>query len=307
MVRRVYALIVLGVGLVALVLGLTKVLPGGVIIGGSLAFLGLLLTGLSFVPAPQPAPDAPPPMPAFERIAGLFYMPSDVFRNLRAHPRWLTALLIITLVNFIYTVAFTQRLTPERIADHTADKLRETGWMTPEQIEMQRQEQIDQAKNPVKIAGSAVSSFVAAFTLMTVVAGLYLLGALAFGGRMNFWQALATATHVFLPVTIIQKLLSLLLLYLKSPDDVHPILGQNGIVQDNLGVLVSPSEHPVLFTAASAIGVLSFYGLWLTATGLKNASERLSSTAAWSIAITIWVIGLILALISATLFGSFIS
>ena len=80
---------------------------------------------------------------------------------------------------------------------------------------------------------------------------------------------------------MIQKLVSLVILYIKSPDDIHPILGQETLVQDNLGVLFNPADHPVLFVAASVIGVLSFYGLWLRAKGLQNGGEKVSSTAAW--------------------------
>ncbi|HEX7175701.1 MAG TPA: YIP1 family protein [Pyrinomonadaceae bacterium] len=309
MIRRTYALVALGVGLALVAAAmLLKVLPGGfVVIGASLAFFGLLATGLSFVPRPEAAPDAPAPMPAFERIAGLFYRPAEVFRNLRAHPRWLTALLIITLCSFIYTTAFTRRITPERIADHTTQKVIETGWVKEADAAKMKEQQIEAAKDPVRVWGGVVGQFSFGFVLIAFLAGLFLLGVMALGGRINFWQALAIAAHAYLPVFVIQKLLSLLLLYLKSPDDIHPMLGAQGLVQDNLGVLFSPAEHPVLFAAASAFGVLSFYGLWLLATGLKNGGERVSKTTAWSMAIGIWVIGLLLAVSSAALFGSFMA
>jgi hypothetical protein len=113
--------------------------------------------------------------------------------------------------------------------------------------------------------------------------------------------------YAAIPVVAIQKLLGLVLLYLKSADDVHPILGQETLVQDNLGVLVSPAVHPVLFVLASAIGILSFYGLWLKATGLRNAGYRVSSGTAWGVAIMFWVIGLLLITGLTALFPSFIS
>ncbi len=101
-----------------------------------------------------------------------------------------------------------------------------------------------------------------------IIAALSLLGILAFGGRINFWQALAVTFYSALPVVVIQKLLGLVILYLKSPDDLHPILNQETTLQDNLGILFSPADHPVLFVMASFIGLTSFYGLWLRAKGL---------------------------------------
>jgi len=53
--------------------------------------------------------------------------------------------------------------------------------------------------------------------------------------------------------------------------------------------------------------VLSFYGLWLKAKGLANAGQKVSSSAAWGVAITLWVLALGLGMIFATLFSSFMS
>lgn len=308
MVRRSYALVLLGLGIVVVAAGLLKVLPNTVIvIGAGLAFFGLLLTGLSFVPRPAPAPDAPAPLSPFDRIAGLFYEPSRVFQNLRAHPRWLTALLIVALVNFVYSVAFTRRVTPERIAEHTSEKVVEAGFVPADKAGQMKEEQIRAATDPVSVWGGSVNQVVLTFVVLCAVAGLYLLGVLAFGGRLNFWQALAVATHAALPVVVISQLVSLLLLYLKDPADIHPVLGASGLVQDNLGILFKPAEHPVLYTVGASIGVLSFYGLWLTATGLKNAGERVSPSAAWSVAIAMWVVALILRVALAAAFGGFMS
>ena len=76
---------------------------------------------------------------------------------------------------------------------------------------------------------------------------------------------------------------------------------------DNLGALVSPAEHPILFGALSAFGVLTFYYLWLVATGLRNGGERVSSSSAWTLAIILWGIGLLIRVGSNALFGNFFS
>ncbi|HET6647921.1 MAG TPA: YIP1 family protein, partial [Pyrinomonadaceae bacterium] len=142
---------------------------------------------------------------------------------------------------------------------------------------------------------------------MAFLAALYMLGVLVFGGRINYWQSFAAVIYASLPVVVIQKVLSLILLYIKSVDDIHPLMGQETLVQDNLGILFSPADHPVLFVAASAIGILSFYGLWLKATGLRNAGQKVSKGAAWGTAITFWLLGLMLIMIITALFPSFIS
>ncbi|HVF86742.1 MAG TPA: YIP1 family protein [Pyrinomonadaceae bacterium] len=305
--NRIVASVIFGVGVVVLIAGVAKVLPGGISTGGAIAFLGALLFGLSFIPRPEGAPNAPAPLSAFERISGMFFEPTRVFQNLRAHPRWLAALLVMAFCSLLYTTAFTQRMTPERIVGHMTEKLTQGGWVPAEAAEKMKEQQLDDARSVPKRIGAAVTQSVGLFVLMAFLAALYLLLILMFGGRINFWQALSVAVHAALPIFVIQKLLSLVLLYVKSPDDIHPILGQNSLLQDNLGVLFSPANHPVLFVAASFIGVLAFYSLWLTATGLRNGGDSVSKGAAWTCAITIWTLGLLFSVVSTMLFPGFIS
>jgi hypothetical protein len=306
-VRRTYAYIVFGVGLLLVVAAALKV-PIGFGPGGALCFFGLALFGLSFVPRAQPAGEAPAPMSFPAKLAGIFFEPSTVFRNLRAHPRWLAALILSSLLSFAYSTAFMQRLTPERIVNFTTDKVAEQFTsIPPEQIAQMKSQQIAEAKSPGRIAGSVVTTFVGGFVLACIVAGLYMLLVLLFGGRLGFWQGLATALWAALPPLLIGRVLSLVLLYIKDPDDIHPVRGGSGLVTDNLGVLVNASEHPVLYVVLSFFGVLSVYHLWLTATGLRHASEKLSSGSAWTIAIIFWLFGLLLATAFSALFSGFIT
>jgi len=296
------------IGLAILVLGIIKVVPGGIGTGGAVAFLGALLFALSFIPLPQRTGDEEPAMTAFQKVTGIFFEPTRVFRNLRPHPRWLAAFLIIGFFSVLYTIAFTQRLTPERIVNYTMDKLTESSFAPPpDRLAIMREEAVEQAKNPIQRAGGAAKAFVGVFVFICILGSLYLLGVLAFGGKINFWQALAATFYATLPVIVIQKVLSLVILYIKSPEDIHPILGQETLVQDNLGILFSPAVHPVLFVLSSSIGFLSFYGLWLKATGLQNAGQRVSSSAAWGTAVTFWVLGTLLLTVFTALFPQFIS
>lgn len=304
---RIPAIALFVIGVLIAVGGALKFIPGGVGTGLAVAFWGALLFGLSFVRLPKPAPDAPPPMSAIEKLAGIFYEPSRVFQNLKAHPTWLAPFLVISILSVAYAAAFTQRLTPERIVSYTADKMAETPMIPAEAVERAREEGLDQAKNPIQKVGTAIKTFVGAFAFMSFLAALYLVGVLVFGGRINYWQTFSALMYASLPIVVVQKVISLILLYLKSPDDIHPIMGQETLVQDNLGILFTPAEHPVLFVAASAIGLLSFYGLWLKAIGLRNAGQRVSKGAAWGTAITFWALGLMFLLIITALFPSFIS
>jgi len=303
---RPVAIALFVIGLLVVVGGIANFIPGGAKTGAAVAFSGILLFALSFIPLPQ-VPESEPPMSPVEKLLGIFYEPSRVFRNLRAHPHWLAAFVVISVMSIAYSVAFTQRLGPERIVNYTVDKIAESGFMPADRVEAAREQQLEEAKNPVQRVGAAVRSVVGLLVLFLVAGALLFLIILAFGGRMNFWQAFAVALYASLPVVVIQKAISLVILYIKSPDDIHPILGQETLVQDNLGVLFAPATHPVLFVLGSSIGLLSFYRLWLTAKGLHYAGTKVSSGAGWGASITLFLLFLVLGMIFASLFSAFMS
>jgi len=299
------ALVILGI--IVLVLGIVGFITGGIGTGGAVCALGVLFFALSFTSLPN-VPDPPPPMSTVGRLTGIFFEPTNVFRNLRAHPHWLAAILIMGCLNAAYIAAFYHRLTPERIINFTMDKLEESPIKPPpEAMAKARQQGIEQEKSTSFQIGKAVKTIVGSFFGVAFIAALLLLGVLAFGGRMHFWQAYAVTAFAALPVLIIQKVISFIILFVKSPDDIHPLIGQETLVTDNLGILFKSADHPVLFVAATAIGVLSFYRLWLTATGLREGGYKVSSSAGWGVAITLTVLGLLFGMAIAAIFPSFLS
>ena len=298
------ALIVIGIIIAVLGIPGVNIIVGGIGTGLSVFLLGALLAAFSFIPLP--AVDNPPPkMSTMSTLTGIFFEPSAVFRNLRAHPQWVAAILIAGCLNAAYLTAFTRRVTPERIINFTADKMAETP-LFAQAAEQVRTKGLEQAKAPTFQAGAAVKAVVNAFFGVAFIAALALLGVLVFGGRMHYWQTFAVVAYIGFAVTLIQKLISFIILYLKSPDDVHPLLGQDNLVYDNLGLLVSGKDHPVLFVMATTIGVLSFYRLWLMATGLREGGYKVGKSAAWGVAITLLVLFLLFGMAAAALFGSFL-
>jgi hypothetical protein len=303
-----YAVGVFVIGLIVCVLGIVKIVPGGIGTGAAFAFWGILLFAFSFIPLPQTKGDEEPAMSGLQKVVGIFFEPTRVFRNLRAHPHWLAAFLVIAIVNAVYAGAFVQRLTPQRIVDYTMEKLEQSPIKPPpEAMAKAKEDALSAATQPIQRVETTAKSFVGIFVFVCFVAALCLLGVLAFGGRMNFWQAFAAVLYSYLPVAVISKLVSMVILFIKAPEDIHPILGQETLLTDNLGILFKPADHPALFVLGTAIGVLSIYGLWLKAKGLASAGTKVSSTAAWGVSITLFVLSLIIGMIFATLFSSFIS
>ena len=294
------------VGIIIAVLGIIGMVTGGAGTGGAICALGVLLVAFSFIRLPV-VPNPPPRMSPVATLTGIFFEPTSVFRNLRAHPQFMAAVIIVGLINGIYVAAFVKRVTPERIINFTVDKLEESPIKPPpEALAKMRTEGVEQQKAVTQQIGNVLKAVVGHFFGVAFLAALCLLGILAFGGRMHYWQTYAVVAYVALPFTVIQKLISFIVLYLKSPEDIHPILGQESLVYDNLGLLVSAKDHPVIFIVATAIGALSFYRLWLNAVGLREGGYKVSSSQAWGVAITLFVIFLLFGMAIAAIFPGFL-
>jgi hypothetical protein len=308
---RPFGIAIFVIGLMIAVAGIPKLglVPGGIPTGGILALGGILLFAFSFIPLPVVGGEEGP-LPFFSKVTGIFFEPSRVFRNLRAYPHWVGAYAVIVVLSVIYTFAFVQRITPERIVEHTTQKLAEMGppfAPPPERIEAMKEAQLKQMKNPIERVGTVLKSAVGIFVLGAFTAALCMLGVLVFGGRINYWQALSVVFYYWLPVAVIQKLLGVAILYLKAPEDLHPILNGETTLQDNLGILMVPADHPVLFVVLSFIGLTWFYTLWLRAKGLNLGATRMGSSAAWGVSIMLYVLLLIFVTIWTSLFSGFIT
>ena len=304
-----FAIGAFAIGLVLLVGSITKLLPAVWGAGAGFCILGIIIGALSFIRLPAAPKKDEQPLSFVQKITGIFFEPTRVFRNLRDYPIWIGAFIIIGLLSSIYSFAFVKRITPERIVEHSRRQMESLGsWAPPPEIrERQLSAQLDSLKNPVQLVGQTLTAFPLLFVLLTITAGVSMLAMLAFGGRIHFWQAMAVTIYSALPIIVIQKVLGLIILYLKSPDDLHPILNRDTTLQDNLGILFSPVDHPVLFVMASFIGLTAFYGLWLRAKGLHLGATRASSGAGWGVAILLWVLLLILVVSVTALFPASIS
>lgn len=302
------ALFVLGILVLGVVVAILGV--GGIAVhagtAGAICALGILLFIFSFIPMPA-VPNPPPKMSTVQTLTGIFFEPASVFRNLRAHPRFAAAILIVGLLNGIYVAAFVHRITAERIINFTVDKLEESPIKPPpEALAKMRTDGVEQQKSVVTQVGNVAKAVVSHFFGVAFLAALFLVAVLAFGGRMHYWQTYAVVAYIALPFTIIQKGISFIILYLKSPDDIHPLVGQESLVYDNLGLLIAAKDHPVLWVIATSIGLLSIYRLWLSATGLREGGHKVSSSAAWGAAITLFLIFLLLGMGIAAIFPSFL-
>ncbi len=295
------------VGLLIAVLSILNVVPGLTGTGVGMILFGGVVIGMSFI---NRVPVEGSEMSTPSTLLNIFFSPSETFQALRKNPKWLVAILIMTLLSVTYSNLFLERLTVERVANYSIDKTLEMPMMNDEakrQIESGRAQGIADAKDPVKRAFGAFSTFAGSVVMFALLALLFFLVVTAFGGSIYYWQAFSIAVYAAFPVAVIRFILNTIVLYLKDPSEIHPILGQSSLIQDNLSFLVSSAENPVIYTILASLSLLMFYWIWLNATGLKNGGDRVSSSTAWSGALIAYGIIFVFGVTLALLFPSFIS
>lgn len=308
--NRVAGIIVFIVGLVIAVLGFTKIVP--YMSGGGVAFAitGILIFALSFIKKPDT--ENVERMSTPQTLTDIFYSPGEVFQNLRRHSRWLVALLILSSLAIIYHNLFIQRMTPERVANFSIDKTLEMPMLAnndqaKQQIEKGRPEAIEQLKSVGGRIGAAFGSFSGLFIFNAFIAGFFFLVILVTGGKINYLQAFSSAIYASFPVTVIRFILNTALLYVKDPADIHPLRGQQNLIQDNLDFLVSASAHPVIFSILGMLSLTFIYWIVMNAIGLKNTGEKVSSGGAWSASIGFYILILLFISVISFLFPNFVS
>jgi hypothetical protein len=243
-------------------------------------------------PAPPPTPETSattgPVLSTGETITGIFFEPGRVFESLRDRPRFLVAGLIVVVMTAVISLTIFQRIDMGQYLRDKMDRSTRSAQQTEQQKEM-----------GVKV-GKIIWQALAVFVPIWIAAGaaLYLVGVLAFGGKISYSRALGVWVYSSLPPAVLGTIIAVIVLLLKSPDTIDP----EHLLMTNPGALMGPESSKVLTALLTQFDVLRFYGLFLAALGLRKVA-RLSSGSAWTIVIGFWLIGAVFAIVGAVFGG----
>lgn len=244
----------------------------------------------------NPQPDPPKIMSTAQTLTSIFFEPGETFTALRVRPRFLIAGIIMVVVFMAYYSTFVWRVGSETIARAQIESRSKDA--TPEQIE----QGLAMQNSPI-IKAVTYASFPLVFAVMFAAgAGLYLLGAMLMGKSLSYKQALSVWVYSSYPPMVVYVVINILLLFLKSADDIDPTAINSGIARANPSILVDTKTQPLLATVLGSFDLIQFYGLFLAAVGLKTLG-KLSSGSAWSIVLAIWFVGLILRVVMSLIMG----
>lgn len=233
-----------------------------------------------------------PEMSTPETLGNIFFDPSTTFDALRRRPRFLVAGLLIMLISVVVTTVLFNRIDFDSFMRSQIDKSPRAEQMT----EQQKQTSITVGKTLARV------SPVFAIFVFAAGAGLYMLGAMLLGGKMSYKQSLAVWVYSSLPPAVLTGALAVVMMFVKSADDIDLNKPGGGLLQTNLAVLLGPDSSPVMRSLLGSFDIFAFYGMFLAAIGLRRVA-RLSSGSAWALVIGLWVIVVLCKVIWAALFG----
>jgi hypothetical protein len=258
------------------------------------------LTPHAYAAAQEPPPDGPQ-MTTVETLTGIFFEPGRTFESLRARPRFIAAAAITAILTCVFTITFFQRAGYENVMRAAIENSPRSDQMSPEQ----KERALAIYANPAVKAINYVSPLIAVAAIYAAGAALYLLGVMLMGRSISYLQALSVWTYSSFAPSVLAILVSLVLLFLKSQDELETMQPGRSLARANLGILVDPKASPVLAALLGSFDIFVFYGLFLAALGLRKVA-RLSAGAAWGIALGLWLVGIILKIALAAATGTVI-
>lgn len=225
-----------------------------------------------------------------QTLTGIFFEPGRTFEALRARPRFLVAGLVCVAAFMAFYLAYLQRVGYENQVNAEIEVRAQKTDMAEEQKSQMRDIQLRPFVKAIRYVTPPLG-FVIVFAFSGLV---YFLGAMVMGKRISYKQALSITTYSSLPPLLLGMLLNLVILFIRPPtEDAELARGLGGLVHANLGMISDPVASPVLTTALASVDLFAFYGLFLTALGLRKVA-RMSSGAAWTVVLAIWLVVLLI-------------
>ncbi len=239
-----------------------------------------------------------PSMSTAETLSGIFLEPSRTFEALRARPRFLVAGIIIIVLSLIVTAIIFNKVDYAAFMREQIVKSPRGGQMTPEQVD----QAVGFYNGPIGKVVVYVIPVVGAVIFIAAGGALYLLGSMLMGGVLRYKQALSVWTYSSFAPAVLGSIAAVVVVLLTPADEINPAQ-PGGLVRANLAVLAPHGGSPAIGALLGSIDLFTFYGLFLAALGLRKVG-RMSSGSAWTVAVGLWLIGVLLKVGWAAAFGS---
>jgi hypothetical protein len=250
---------------------------------------------------PPPPPSEPakeqPQMSELAMIGNVFIEPGNVFQDQRRKARFVLGGLLVIFCFSIFQIAFVEKFGLENIVRSRFESSKRTQDLPTEQKETMIKQQ---SSNIAKYITYGVTPLV--MVIVFFLGGLlYWGGTKAMGGDGGYLNSVAVWVYSSIPPTIVFLIANLIVMFLKSPDDIDLATSQGGLLKANLGFFVDQHSSPVLAALLGNFDLFAIWGWILAAIGLQKIA-KISSGAAWSVVLILALVKVGFSLIGALFF-----
>jgi len=238
--------------------------------------------------------DEVPQMSEAATLGNIFFAPGETFTDLRRKPRFILASLLVILASSIFLIGIFEKIGFERI---TRERI-ESSPMTQQMPAADKQKAIENQTKPF-VKYITYGSFPLVGLISILLGGLiYWLGANAMGGTMTFLRGVSVWAYSSLPPTLVHMLANVLVLFLKSADDIDVGATRSGLVQASPAFFIDGKTMPVLSAVLGTFDLFFIWGWILAAIGLSIVG-KISKGAAWTIVLLVALLNVAIRVIGA--------
>jgi hypothetical protein len=229
------------------------------------------------------------------RLFGVFWSPGLAFRNIVAHPRWWPPLVLIAVMNLVFSYSFTKRVGWEPFMQRQI----ETSSYTRNMPADQKQQIIAQQAKVGPIMGYTFSVIGVPLTAVCIAVVFLVIFGTLMGAELSFRQSYAIVCYAMLP-TILSTVMALAVMLMQNPEDFdlnYPTL-------TNIGAFLDPLQTPKwLLSLASSVDVFSLWTVVLLATGFASIGSKISWGTSIACVTTAWGVLVFIKMVWAAVFG----
>lgn len=214
------------------------------------------MTTAAAVPSPEP------PLSEGARVVNTFFAPSKTFTDINRSAMWWLPFLIMVIVSVGFVYVVDSKIGFEKV---TENQMR----MNPSQYDQFEQLPPDQREQRMAI-GVKFSRYIAygysvIMLIFLSIVSLILWGTFSFGtgAQVSFSKSMAVVVYANM-VGILKALLAIVAIFAGADTDHFTF--QNPVAT-NLGFLIDPIQHKVLYTLGTSIDVINIWILVLVALG----------------------------------------
>lgn len=233
-------------------------------------------------------------------LVNIFFEPGRTFLSFIAKPRFIFAMLLIIISVMAYQQLFWQRMGDERMSRFIATQVEKNPQVESMPAD-KKKEIVEQQVKFSKYGQYATPIFM--FIFFAIGGLIYWLAGNAMGGAGSFVKGLSVWVYSSFPPTIISMIGNIIVLFLKSQDEIDIGLSQRGLLNANLGFLIDGKSMPVLATLLNTIDLFTIWGWILAAIGLKVVC-KISSTSAWAIILILGLLSIAFRVVIALVTGN---